>query len=92
MLLKCGVLAAALVAVALPASAQFLDPPPSTFPGPPIVRAPSSTFGDPAKGPVSVPLGKQAPYIPPKDSPLPAATGNVVTPGVRPPSLAIVPN
>ena len=91
--LKCGALALALVAVATPASAQFLNPSPA---GPTLgssARAPSSTFGDPAKGPnISPPLGKQAPYVPPPDSPLPAAAGNVVTPGVRPPSLAIPPN
>jgi hypothetical protein len=89
--MKRTILIGALLAVSAPASAQFLNPAPSTFPGPPVVRAPSSTFGDPAKGPVSVPLGKQTPYVPPQDSPLPAAGGNVVTPGVRPPSLAIPP-
>ena len=91
-MLKRGLLAVALIAIAASASAQFLNPPPSTFPGPPVVRAPSSTFGDPAKGPViNAPLGKQTPYVPPPASPLPAAGGNVVTPGVRPPSLLAIP-
>jgi hypothetical protein len=86
------ILIGALLAVSAPASAQFLNPSPA---GPTLgssARAPSSTFGDPAKGPVvAPPLGKQAPYVPPPDIPLPAAGGNVVTPGVRPPSLAIPP-
>jgi hypothetical protein len=86
------ILVGALLAVSAPASAQFLNPSPA---GPTLgssVRAPSSTFGDPAKGPVvAPPLGKQTPYVPPPDTPLPAAGGNVVTPGVRPPSLAIPP-
>jgi hypothetical protein len=86
------ILVGALLAVSAPASAQFLNPSPA---GPTLgssARAPSSTFGDPAKGPVvAPPLGKQTPYVPPPDTPLPAAGGNVVTPGVRPPSLAIPP-
>lgn len=81
-------LAAQIAAAVTPASAQFLNPPPSTFPGPPIVHAPSSTFGDPAKGPVvAPPLGKQTPYVPPAAVPLPTICCN----GARPPSLAIPP-
>jgi hypothetical protein len=89
--LKCGLLAVVLiVAVAPPpAGAQFLDPSPA--PGPTLgspAPAPSSTFGDPAKGPdIGPPLGKQTPYVPPPDTPLPTICCN----GVRPPSLAIPP-
>jgi hypothetical protein len=89
--LKCGLLAVVLIAVVAPspAGAQFLDPSPA--PGPTLgspAPAPSSTFGDPAKGPVvGPPLGKQTPYVPPPDTPLPTICCN----GVRPPSLAIPP-
>ena len=86
--MKRALLATLIALAAAPASAQFLNPPPSTFPGPPVVHAPSSTFGDPARGPViAPPLGKQTPYAPPPDVPLP----NICCNGVRPPSLAIPP-
>ena len=86
-MLKCGLLAAALIVVsAPPAGAQFLNPSPA---GPTLgssARAPSSTFGEPARGPViGPPLGKQTPYVPPSDPPLPTICCN----GVRPPSLGI---
>jgi hypothetical protein len=76
----------AVIAVTGTANAQFLgNSRPTGEMSPerelePVV--PKSVLADP---------GAVRPPSPPPSSPLPSATGNVVTPGVRPPSLAIPP-
>jgi hypothetical protein len=82
------ILIGALIAIAGPANAQFLNPSPA--PGPTLGNpAAGPTLGNSASAPIVSPPAMPAPPPAPPLSPPPEATGNVVTPGVTPPSLTV---